>query len=324
MSLYSLFHPHVFQGRKRKTSYFEGWYFKMAKEGRVLAIIPGVAFGESEMDRHAFIQVFTNMDGKSRYVSYPFDSFHADDKELDITIGKNRFTRSFIDLDIESDTITLKGRIDHDEIHPFPVTLAAPGIMGWYAYVPFMECFHGVVSTYHGLKGVLRLDDRPFDFTDGNGYIEKDWGTSFPRAWIWMQSNGFPSKDISCMLSVAEIPFLGRVFTGFLGFVQVGNRLIRFGTYTGAKITTLEVSDREAKVVIEDGHHIIKFTAETGSSAHLAAPRQGKMERKILESLEGRIALHIFDKRSNMVILEDVGLSAGVELSEADRLSTER
>jgi len=320
VSLHSLFHPHVFQGRRRKSSYFEGWYFKMARKGKVLAIIPGVAFGESEEDRHCFIQVFTNMDGKSRYLTYPFESFHAVPRELDITIGKNRFTRSFIDLDIESDTIILKGHVDQVGIHPFPVTLASPGIMGWYAYVPFMECFHGVVSTHHDLKGVLRMDDATFDFTDGEGYIEKDWGTSFPRAWIWMQSNAFSSRDVSCMLSVAEIPFLGRIFTGFLGFVQLDNRLIRFGTYTGAKITTLKVSDQEAKVVIEDRHHIIEFIGETGPSAHLAAPRQGKMERNILESLEGRIALQILDKRSNSIILDDVGVSAGMELSEADRI----
>jgi tocopherol cyclase len=51
--------------------------------------------------------------------------------------------------------------------------------MGWFAYVPFMECYHGVLSLDHEVNGRLRLGKRETDFSGGRGYIEKDWAAPF-------------------------------------------------------------------------------------------------------------------------------------------------
>jgi len=165
MSIYTLFHPPVFQGRNKKENYFEGWYFKMAKQDEVIALIPGIAMGS---DRHSFIQVISSREKKSWYVRFPYEAFKAEKKVFSITIRNNHFTIDGISIDLNPT--------------PFPVTLTKPGIMGWYAYVPFMECFHGVVSTHHNLKGSVKLNGKTSDYTGGTGYIEKDWGTSFPSA----------------------------------------------------------------------------------------------------------------------------------------------
>ncbi|MPN29068.1 hypothetical protein SDC9_176516 [bioreactor metagenome] len=80
------------------------------------------------------------------------------------------------------------------------------GIMGWYRFVPFMECYHGVVSLTHNLNGKIYINNEVHNFKDGKGYIEKDWGSSMPSAWIWMQSNHFNENNSSFMLSIANIP----------------------------------------------------------------------------------------------------------------------
>jgi hypothetical protein len=49
----------------------------------------------------------------------------------------------------------------------YPVSLFSPGIMGWYAYVPGMECYHGAVSLDHMLKGELEYNGSFLDFTGG-------------------------------------------------------------------------------------------------------------------------------------------------------------
>ena len=63
--------------------------------------------------------------------------------------------------------------------------------MGPYTFAPFMECYHGVLSFDHTIAGSLAVDGQELDFTGGHGYIEKDWGQAFPKAWIWTQSNHF-------------------------------------------------------------------------------------------------------------------------------------
>ena len=316
MSLYTLFHPPVFQGRDTKRTYFEGWYFKMAKQGEVIALIPGVSLGD---DRHSFIQVISSKEKKSWYVRFPYEAFQAEEKVFAITIGENHFSTDGISIDLSFEDLSLKAEVLNLNPTAFPVTLTRPGIMGWYAYVPFMECNHGVVSTHHELQGSVELNGKKTDYTGGTGYIEKDWGTSFPSAWIWMQANCFSSDKSSCMLSVANIPFLGRTFQGFLGFLQIGGKLIRFGTYTGAKVIKLEQDSEHATVIIRNKQYSITFVATLGSASHLKAPRQGNMERIILESVIGTIEVTLA-KKDGTLVFKETSEMAGIELSEATKL----
>lgn len=333
MSIFTRLNPPVYQGTHKKTEYFEGWYFKMTtsrssaaahkeKQGDVLAVIPGISRGRDQSDSHAFIQVFSSRENRSWYIRYPADEFFADTRKFEIRIGNNHFNENGITLAINHETLVLKGTVMHGNFHPFPVTLAAPGIMGWYAYVPRMECFHGVVSLNHIITGTLALNGTIHDFSGGSGYCEKDWGSSFPSAYLWIQSNTFSniSGNTSCMVSVARIHFLGRTFTGFLGFVSSGETLYRFGTYTGASIRTLETTETTAFLRIRDTRHLYEFYAELGPTGHLAAPRQGSMDRTILESLKGTINLTITRLKDQTVVLHDVGALAGIELSEAHTL----
>ncbi len=318
MSFYTLFHPPVFQGRKTRQNYFEGWYFKMAIQDEVIALIPGISMGS---DRHAFIQVISSKEGRSWYVRFPYEAFAAEKKKFSVSIGDNHFSIEGISIDLSFEDLCLTAEVQNVSSTPFPVTLTSPGIMGWYAYVPFMECFHGVVSTHHTLKGSVELNGAKTDFTGGTGYIEKDWGASFPSAWIWIQGNCFPSAKSSCMLSVANIPFLGMKFQGFLGFLQIEGKLIRFGTYTGAKIIKLEQDSTHATITIRQRKYLITFEATLGPASHLSAPRQGNMDRLILESIMGTVEVSLAKKDGTLLFQETSNL-AGIELSEATELLT--
>lgn len=319
MGIRTTLHPAWYQGRTRGEPYFEGWYFKMATQDMVLAIIPGIS--KAPGDHHAFIQVIAAKPRKSWYIRYSVDQFQVAPKDFIITIASNRFSYTGVCLDIDTEDLHLHGSVDHQDIQPYPVSILRPGIMGWYAYVPFMECFHGVVSTNHKLDGALVLNGESIEFTGGKGYIEKDWGTSFPSAWVWMQSNCFPSSSTSCMLSVARIPFLQRTFTGFLGFVRFEERLITFATYTNASIEMMDISQQTVRIVIRTKQVFIEFMGDLGPASRLTAPRQGKMERSITESVSGSISLTASDF-GGRVLYQETSSMAGMELSEAHQLAT--
>ena len=44
-----------------------------------------------------------------------------------------------------------------------------------------MECYHGIVSMDHTVNGLIEINNEKIDFSEGRGYIEKDWGRSFPQ-----------------------------------------------------------------------------------------------------------------------------------------------
>jgi hypothetical protein len=205
----STLHPDRYHGDHKTGPFFEGWYFKLidASQQKRLCIIPGVYIGKNKADSHAFIQVMDGASGQSSYQTFDFASFMSRQDRFKVSLENNSFTAGGIRLDISQPELSLYGELHFGQITPWPVSFFSPGIMGWYAWVPGMECYHGVVSLDHSLRGTLEINGEPVDFSGGRGYTEKDWGKSFPRAWVWMQTNHFSRLGTSLTFSAAIIPW---------------------------------------------------------------------------------------------------------------------
>ena len=230
-------------------------------------------------------------------------------------MGNSVFTDSFVDIDIDDESIKVKGRIEYSNLVKYPKSIFSPSIMGWYSYIPFMECNHGIVSVNHSLQGDLIINGNPIDFSAGKGYIEKDWGTSFPEAWIWIHSNSFNTEDASLFVSVAKIPWLGRFFMGFICFLYVDGQFYRFSTYNNSKISDINYKDKVLTIHLENRNHILKVVAIHERSGELKAPSLGEMNRRIKESIDSTVHVQLFDK-SRKLIFEDNGVRAGLEIIE--------
>jgi tocopherol cyclase len=311
-ALKKLRHSKYFQGNQKHIHYFEGWYFKMvsADESAVYAVIPGIALGDAETDGHAFIQLIDGQTGATRYWSYPLSDFRFSRKDFAVQVGPNYFSDKKISLQLPGE---LEGEVRFRDPARYPARLHAPGIMGWYRFMPFMQTYHGVVSLNHGLEGSLQIEGQRVDFAEGKGYIEKDWGESFPSSWIWMQSNHFEQEGVSFMMSVADIPWLGKSFTGFLGFLLVDGQVFRFATYTGAKLEAVALGENEVSLRIRERKWSLEVRASRSQLGILAAPVQGVMERRIAESLDARIELLLKDRKGK-VLFRGAGSSAGLEM----------
>ncbi len=322
MAFYKLrriLNPAWFQGNLKKKNYFEGWYFKIVSaDGKhTWAFIPGISRGEN--NSHSFIQAINGKTGQTWYFRYEPEAFEFSTNDFDTQVAQSRFTGNWFELNINEGDNRFKGKIKLHNAVRFPVSLVRPGIMGWYRYMPFMECYHGVVSLDHELEGKLLINGREIDFTGGKGYIEKDWGSSMPKAWIWMQTNHFKVPQTSFMLSVARIPWIGNAFTGFLGFMLHQGKLYPFATYTGAKIKTLKVQDEHVEVMIQANDFSVLVRAKNSSKGALKAPAAGEMDRVIHESVDAELFVTLLDKHGQ-TIFEGSGKNAGLELVEATKL----
>lgn len=101
-----------------------------------------------------------------------------------------------------------------------------------------MACKHGVISMHHQVNGTLTdASGHTLIFKQDHGYLEKDWGHSFPEKYIWAQANHFPKKQTNLMLSVATISLFKLSFIGHLCHLHLDGKDYRFATYNGSKIT---------------------------------------------------------------------------------------
>jgi len=310
-----LFNPELFQGNLRKKHYFEGWYFKQVTQDQsyTFSFIPGVSLAEN--DSHAFIQIMNGFDRSTDYIRYPLDEFSWDKRNLLLKIGPSVFTGNEISLDIRGENIQVTGQINFKNIVKYPKSIFSPGIMGWYSFIPFMECNHGIVSVNHDLLGRISVNRNVIDFDGGKGYIEKDWGVSFPEAWIWIQSNNFKEHDTSFSFSVAKIPWMGKYFIGFITFLYLNKKFYLFSTYNKSTVSEIARNKDIIEISVRSSENILKIRVIQNLFGELRAPVSGEMSRRIKESIDSEVHIQLFNKY-NILEYEGTGKSVGLEIIE--------
>ena len=317
-----IWNPAEYQGGRVAKRYFEGWYFKQvdAARSRIVSIIPGVSYSADGTAKHAFVQVVPSGGEESHYYAYPPEEFSSvPGKHFAIRIGPNTFSSTGMTLDLKDGIHEVAGSVRFGSWTPWPVEVLSPGVMGWYRFVPAMETYHAVLSMDHALSGSLTLDGDRIDFARGRGYVEKDWGRSFPSSWIWAQSNHFEDPGTSVMLSVARIPWMTGAFVGSIAGLLLDGKLHRFATYTGARITCIETGVNEAHVTVADKREQLEVRMHGCRTLTLKAPVLGSMEGRDAESLGGTIdvTLRTLSGGRTDVVFEGTGWQAGIEVMNA-------
>ncbi len=310
-------HPEAFHGSGKTNNFFEGWYIKLvsADKSQRWAVIPGIfrglkSSGDTSVDQ-AFVQVLDGNTGRSWFHEFPVDAFSASTEKFDVTVGGNHFDSHGVTLDLPQ----LRGTLQYaTALDPWPVTLASPGIMGWYGLVPFMECFHGIVSFGHELGGNLLVEGTEKSFSSGRGYIEKDWGRGFPSGYVWLQSNHFESDpEASFVGSVAIIPWLCSAFRGYIVGLKHSGKLHKWTTYNRSKESLLNIDDSHVTWQLSGPEGRLELKAERVAGGLLHAPLRTAMHQRVEETMLANVSIRHLSN-SGEVLFESVGDCAAMEV----------
>jgi len=310
-ALRRLYEPEFYQGSERLSRYFEGWYYKIASAGRTFALIPGVS--RNRNDPHAFIQFIDGIAGISSYHRFALSEFCYSDDEFSIAIGENRFSLHEMSVNLEPITADLRFR----DATLWRGSGLQPGTMGWYSFVPFMQCKHGIIVMDACATGTVDQSE-----LEGRFYMEKDYGRSFPNAWVWLQTNSFARPGVSLTCSIANVPFVGGAFTGFLAGLSVSGELFKFTTYLGSRIMQIDVSEDAVDLVIGDRRRRLTIHAERESGAELLAPRLGEMRGRVVETIQSSVEVELLV--DSELVFRGTGGSAGLEVVNPDLLLPRR
>lgn len=305
-------HPEAFHGRGVRRGFFEGWYIKLVSADRTQrwAVIPGVFRADDGATDEAFVQVLDGLTGRTWYHRFAPDEFWASDRSLEVRVGRNIFDATGVTLELPQ----LTGRVEYaTALAPYP----SPGIMGWYGYVPAMECFHGIVSLGHALTGTLEVEGVPRSFDGGRGYIEKDWGQAFPAGYVWAASNHLDADpDASLVASVAIIPWMRRAFRGTIVAFRHGGELHTWATWNRSRERLLEIDDDAVRWVVTGPDGVLELEAQRTRGGLLHAPLRTAMHQRVEETLDARIRIRHLD-HDGRVLIEGTAECAGLEVFAA-------
>lgn len=304
----------LFQGKNyfnKKKNYFEGWYFKNTNSQKGISFIPGINIDDT--GAKAFIQIITN--NMSYFVNYNINDFKFNDNPFFIKIGNNSFSKEDININIEDKSQNLKifGNIRFSNSKNINTNIFTPNIMGPFSYIPFMECNHAIISMQNTINGCININNETIQFNNNKGYIEKDWGCSFPKSYIWCQGNNFQKSNASFMFAIADIPFKLFTFKGIICALLVNNKEFKFTTYNNAKLVECDIREDSFNITFKKSQYLLNIKSKDNKGLKLAAPVKGKMTKDIFESICASVQVTlkndkelIFSNTSNMCGLEIV------------------
>ena len=327
-SLSNVFYPARFQGAGRRRDYFEGYYLKVVDEERgvAFAVIPGVSY-DAAGEGHAFVQVIDGVAGAAQYHRFDasalaFPAFAKTRRDaFALRIGPNGFSESEMAVDVPG----LHCRLGFRQNTPWPFRPYSPGAMGPFSFVPAMQCKHGVVSLHHRVSGTVRLGEGEEVTLSPRavGYVEKDWGASFPLRWTWLQTNHLRGETTpAClMVSAGRVPWVTGAFDGHIAALLWRGRLEVFATYNGARMTQ-EVRGGRVYLRFERGGFLRKRTwlevvtdVPTGGTTLAAPVANDGMAGHVNESLTATAEVRF--GRGGELLLQTIADYVGFEMGGA-------
>lgn len=269
--------------RKRK-NYFEGWYIKLQCGDGTLALIPSCHRNE-DGEQMVSLQILT--ESESYQLDFTEQQCHFGNRT--IRLGDNVFSVNGLNLHIVTKRVTLTGKIKFG-----PWAVPQFDIMGPFAKVKCMPCYHTVHSMYHEAWGKLTLNGKPLHFKPGSCYIEGDHGCSFPENYIWTHHTW---QKNSLMLSVAEISIGPKQFFGCIGLLYLDGEIRRIATYLGAKVMYAD----SHTIMIKQGRILLLAECSHQKGSALSAPVNGMMGRTIKESLNASVHYRIYESQKKLL-----------------------
>ena len=323
-----LWRPEIFRGRGRRVSAVDVWYYKIVEPGErfVRLVIPGVRTDADPSKQYCFIRLLDGRTGRESFHRYPYEQFWSSRDRFDIVCGHSRFSLDSLHLDIEETGLRITGDLQFTRTPAWPVRPWAPGAMGPFAFLPFLGGYHAVINMDPRMRGALSWDGEDIAYTGGRAYMEHDWGGSFPRAWVWTQSNHFDEDHVCLTACISDLVAGGRVVRGFIvGLLRAGV-LYRWTTWNASRLVRFEKDGRHAEfTVVNDTHVLEVWSGSTIGMRQVFAPRTGDAGEMMIEELHAIVQVRLLERRTggDILLFEGRGRNGGLEIS-GDMLSPAR
>lgn len=174
------------------------------------------------------------------------------------------------------------------------------------SFLPFFDpgyqvlIAHGVVTS-----GYIDYQSRRINVAGAVVYCEKNWGTTFPRKWWWVQANAFlgrPDLTLTAVGSTRDVIGFEEI-VGMIA-VHVDGKLYEFANWN-CTILSWNVhawGSWRAEAVSRSGHRIV-FEASTQERAvEVLGPSRNGMVYNVWDNARGKLIVNLVDGAGNAIL----------------------
>jgi tocopherol cyclase len=278
--------PSDLRGNFDRKKYFEGWFHKIySQEHRAsFVIIYGYTTGDTPA-KFGFIQVHLP-NQEPRILYFDRSEVSCDPNQHRVCMGVNELSLERMKIRTEELIIDLHfGKND-------PIR-TVKNSMGYHYFIPNLPCYHAVCNLSHTVSGEIRTTNDQFSFKAETGYLEKNWGTSFPENYQWLHAIAPNDPATSLLFSQAEIGWFGNQFQRHVGYIRIKNEVVDFRRLKDVSIRSEQVESNKQRIHIRSRELDLEITIITDQQVFLLGPEDGTLRRNIGHYADAQVELRI-------------------------------
>jgi tocopherol cyclase len=279
--------PTQLKGKFKKRNFFEGWFHKIysAKHQTSFVIIYGYTTGNS-YDKFGFIQfLIPNKNVEIYYFSKNEISYNP--KNHSVQMGSNILSLKEIKINLKDIYMDLN-LSDNLPISSFKNS------MGYAYFIPTLPCYHSVLNKSHLISGEINLFNNNYLLDNDLGYMEKNWGTSFPEKYFWIQAVEPHNPNVSLLFSQAEIKWMGKSFIKHVGHLRINGEELDLRTLTLFNVSYNNTIPENITITIKSKQIKLEMRFSVAKKYMFKGPLKGKLSRDILHHSDSQIDLKIY------------------------------
>lgn len=289
-------HPTLLQGHINQFNYFEGWFQKVyiPEQNKSIIIIYGIATG-NELTKTGFIQLLVP-GHEVIHIDFHRDEIALSKRKHEVKLGRNYFSSNRIHIEYKLVELDL-------EIIPQTKKALKQNSMGNFYLVPGLPCYHSVLQINSSVKGIVKINNELIHIARSSGYLEKNWGTSFPEKYFWMHAQDPINSTNQVLFSQAEMRWRNKTFIKHVGFIQLNGKSFDLRKIRRKHLVCNVYNSNQLELSIGPIDTTFNFDLSEANNTSFNSPCNGKMSNKIIHNIDVPVLLEINDKTLKNSIL---------------------
>ena len=290
---------------------FEDWYLRIVDAQGEKTLCCTVRLNKIGTNMQGSLKGTLNIADEEKQFEVTVTDASADSKSL--KFGQNVLNNERVVLDLQKVSPAINGCLELNQVIDLNQSFLQPGAMGFYKYLPFMEFYQEVIVLNGVTTGVLQIDGKEVDFTGGNCYLQRQWGSKFPNIWLWAQCTNFDQpNDLTIMIGVARLKVLFNYYTAFVIPVYYNDQLEVFSNYNGGQIAKLYRYKGYVHLIVTQKNKVLDVKIYGRDELECVSSKESHGIRDVYECDQVKIEVKISEQGN--ILWEGTSLGAHIEM----------
>jgi tocopherol cyclase len=298
--------PNSIRGTFERNKFFEGWFQKVYSKALKASFILIYGYATHNSDNEfGFLQILIP-NQTPEIVYFPKNQVSCDIEKHQFRMGKNLLTTELIRIDINGISIELNMK----NKQPFRTFKNS---MGYTYFIPNLPCYHSVLNTAQSVSGEIKHQGQCYTLDHEMGYLEKNWGTTFPESYFWVHAVDPNNPAISLLFSRAKIVWLGKTYIKHVGYLCYDGQQIELRELKNCAVSNSNISPENRIIQIRSASAQLDLALGYGREVQFKGPKDGALSRMIHHQADAKVEVSLtYENRRQQFQMvgnfEDVGL----------------